>query len=124
MIEMTDRVDVDCVALSGGCFQNRALTEACVSRFVLPVQSIPIFVVRASLTRLPYARKILHTPLVRVQAGNSRSRTRILAAFLIVRATASHLIAPILRRPVAATRALPAHTQTRQVRRLACTESD
>jgi len=31
VIDIADRVDVDCVALSGGCFQNRALTEACVS---------------------------------------------------------------------------------------------
>jgi len=31
IIDIADRVDVDCVALSGGCFQNRALTEACVS---------------------------------------------------------------------------------------------
>jgi hydrogenase maturation protein HypF len=31
VVEIADRVDVDCVALSGGCFQNRALTEACVT---------------------------------------------------------------------------------------------
>lgn len=31
VIEVVDLAGADCVALSGGCFQNRVLTEACVS---------------------------------------------------------------------------------------------
>jgi len=31
VLEVAERAGVDCVALSGGCFQNRVLTEACVS---------------------------------------------------------------------------------------------
>jgi hydrogenase maturation protein HypF len=31
VLEIADRAGADCVALSGGCFQNRVLTEACVS---------------------------------------------------------------------------------------------
>jgi hydrogenase maturation protein HypF len=31
VMEVASRTDADCTVLSGGCFQNRALTEACVS---------------------------------------------------------------------------------------------